>query len=77
MQVWLRYETIGDLLASPGMGVFARCQSCSHSSMVDIKAVADRLGPGLSVKRLEKRLRCQKCRRWNCKIELVHGTLRH
>jgi hypothetical protein len=68
-------ETIGDVIEHPGLRLHADCCRCGRSTAIDLKSLAHKFGPGFSLERLRKRLRCNRCGAWDATIRFVHdGT---
>ncbi len=62
MQIFSTNETLGDCLRCGGE-ITAWCLSCDYSAKLDIKALADRLGPthGAMFNDLAPKLKCSSC----------------
>jgi hypothetical protein len=52
-------RTLGDL--GERNELYAYCDSCRHSSQLDLAELRERYGPDLSLKTLRARLRCSRC----------------
>ena len=60
------------LIAQKGQRLRLQCVGCGHEGEIDISALGERVGLGLTLAQLQKRARCEGCQTKNhCRVIIL------